>query len=378
MQNSKVKQKKVLKIVLTGGPCAGKTTALSRISEELEQKGYKVLVVPEAATILFSAGFAASENCLSLYNVQKAILLMQQANEKLFEKMAQKVNDDKIIIICDRGTLDGRAFCQKKDFDSILEALDTNEISLRNDYDAVFHLKTVADGAEEFYTCENNSARKETPEEARKADKKIINTWLGHPHLRIIDSNSDFKMKINRLMVEIYKFIGEPVPIETERKFLIEMPDIDSLVSEMKAQKSDILQTYLKTNDSYEERRIRQRGSDGNYVYYETIKKPINGISRIETERRISFKEYATLLMEADTNLKQIKKERYCFVYNDLYFELDIYPFWKDKAILEIELTEENQEVILPDFIKVIKEVTNDVRYKNNSLAKSFDIKDKL
>lgn len=44
------------RILLTGGPCAGKTTAMAAISQDLTQLGYKVLVVPEAATLIMKGG----------------------------------------------------------------------------------------------------------------------------------------------------------------------------------------------------------------------------------------------------------------------------------------------------------------------------------
>jgi len=75
--------------------------------------------------------------------------------------------------------------------------------------------------------------------------------------------------------------------------------------------------------------------------------------------------------MEADTSKKQIRKTRYCLTYESQYFEIDVYPFWDDKAIIEIELSNENAEITFPDYIKVIKEVTDDDRYKNASLAKN-------
>ena len=65
----------------------------------------------------------------------------------------------------------------------------------------------------------------------------------------------------------------------------------------------------------------------------------------------------------------EIRKTRYCFICDNLYFELDVYPFAENWAILEVELTNENDIVTIPDFIKVIKEVTNDEAYSNYALA---------
>ena len=47
---------KIHKIVLTGGPCAGKTTGMSWIQNAFSKLGYKVLFVPETATELITGG----------------------------------------------------------------------------------------------------------------------------------------------------------------------------------------------------------------------------------------------------------------------------------------------------------------------------------
>ena len=74
--------------------------------------------------------------------------------------------------------------------------------------------------------------------------------------------------------------------------------------------------------------------------------------------------------MEADTSRRQIRKTRYCLTYKNQYFEIDVYPFWDDKAIMEIELRDENIPIEFPERISIIKEVTDDEAYKNAQLAK--------
>jgi CYTH domain-containing protein len=281
---------------------------------------------------------------------------------------------ENIVILYDRGTIDIKAYCGKKEFIEILNALSISEAYLRDSYDAVFHLKTAADGAEKFYTLGNNKARSESPEKAREIDLKTIYAWTGHSHLRVVDNSTGFDKKINRLMVEIYAFLGLPVPLEIERKFLIKMPDIEQLTRRYNAVKTDILQTYLITKDKDKEKRIRRRGTDGDCSYFLTEKRTINQLSRVETEKKITAKGYLELLVTADTSLNQIRKERYCFVYNNLYFELDVYPFWSDYAILEIELNSENQKVDFPPFVSITKEVTGDPSFKEHSLSKRIPI----
>ncbi|MBE6588119.1 MAG: hypothetical protein E7647_06865 [Ruminococcaceae bacterium] len=358
----------ITKIVITGGPCAGKSTALSWIQNAFTQLGYKVLFVGETATELIGGG-VAPWTCRTNGDYQKLQLRLQIEKERIFEAAAEGMNAEKVLIVCDRGALDNKAYMNDEEFSRALASVDTNEVELRDSYDAVFHLVTAAKGAVEFYTCENNAARTETPEKAAVLDDKIISAWTGHPHFRVIDNSSDFENKMKSLITEISSFLGEPEPLEIERKFLIEYPDIDWLESLPNCKRLEIIQTYLKCPEG-EEVRVRQRGIDGNYIYFKTTKKKVSGVKRIEIEKRLTQQEYLKLLMEADTEKRQIRKNRYCLTYGNQYFEIDVYPFWSDKAIVELEMSDEACEPVFPPQLKVIKEVTDDDSYKNASLAK--------
>ena len=338
---------------------------MSWVQNAFTDLGYHVIFVPECATELITAGISGI-TCKSVVDFQTALMKLQIERENIYEEAAKTSKHDKILIICDRGIMDSKAYLSNLEFSTVLNELNKNEIELRDNYDAVFHLVTAAKGAEEFYTTENNSARSETAKEAVLVDDKIIDAWNGHPHFRVIDNSSNFDEKMKKLIKEISLFLGEPEPYEIERKFLIEYPDINWLNKNCK--KLEIIQTYLNS-DNNEEVRIRQRGINGNYIYTKTIKKNINNLKRIEIEKRLSKDEYLSLLMNADITKQQIRKTRYCLIYKNQYFEIDIYPFWNDKAIVEIELNNENQKIIFPNRLKVIKEVTDDINYKNSSLA---------
>ena len=365
--NKDKKEPKISKIVLTGGPCAGKTTALNWINNYFSKRGYTVLFVPETATELITNG-VAPWTCGSNFDYQSFQMKLQKVKEQIFEDAAKTMNKDKILIVCDRGMIDNKAYMKEGEFKRALKEFNTNEIKERDTYDAVFHLVTAAKGKEEVYTLANNKARTETPEEARIIDDKIIAAWTGHPHFRIIDNSTNFEEKLERLIKEISSFLGEPEPFEIERKFLIKYPNIKELEQMPNCTKVDITQTYLKSSD-YTERRIRARGIDGNYLYYLTEKRKISSIKRVEIERKLTQDEYLKLLMESDNKLHTIHKTRYCISDNNQYFEIDIYQEWKNKAIMEVELNDEKQEIKVPDFIKIIKEVTNDESYKNYQMA---------
>jgi len=361
------KDMNITKIVITGGPCAGKSTAMSWIQNAFSEKGYAVLFVPETATELISGG-VAPWTCTANLEYQKCQMKLQLDKEAVFEQAAKVMKTDKVLIVCDRGAMDNRAYMDDLEFAQVLESVGTGEVELRDSYDAVFHLVTAARGAVEFYTTANNQARTETPEQAIALDDKLISAWTGHPHLRVIDNSTDFEAKMKRLIAEIAAFLGEPEPLEIERKYLIEYPDINWLEQTSNCRRVEIIQTYLTAAEG-EERRVRQRGSGGHYVYYETIKRPVSGMKRVEVERRLSQSEYLHLLMDADPAKRPIRKTRYCLTEGNRYYEIDVYPFWSDKAIVEVELSDENEAVTLPEKLKVIKEVTEDEAYKNVNLA---------
>lgn len=361
----------ITRIVLTGGPCAGKSTGLAVIERKLKDLGYKVVIMSEMATDVINSGLHPMDIGVDFQDI---LIENQLARDKAYERMLLKNKDkyDKVVILYDRGIMDGRAYCSKEEFAKLLGMHNIRETQIMTFYDGVFHLVTAADGAPGAYTTENNKARMETAEEAVLADRRTLNCWVGHPHLRIITNNGvNFEQKMTKLMGEIMSLLGEPIPLEIERKYLIEMPDIEKLSNIIKLTKHEIIQTYLNSDEGVE-RRVRQRGTSGDYSYYYTEKRVVDETKNVreEVERKITQNEYIRLLMESDTTKHQIRKDRYCFVYNDRYFELDIYPFWNDKAILEIEVANADERVCIPEFIRIIKEVTDDSSYKNANLAK--------
>ncbi|MCD7841649.1 MAG: AAA family ATPase, partial [Lachnospiraceae bacterium] len=272
----------ITKIVITGGPCAGKTTAMSWLQNSFTEKGYAVLFVPETATELIGGG-VAPWTCGSNTNYQKCQVRLQMEKERIFEQAARTMPQQKILIVCDRGVLDNKAYMTRQEFDDILGGMGLNEVEVRDSYDAVFHLVTAAKGAEQFYTTANNTARTETPEQAAAMDDKLIAAWTGHPHLRVIDNATDFEGKMKHLLAEVAAFLGEPEPLEIERKYLIEYPDLMWLENEPTCSRVEIIQTYLKSENE-DEVRVRQRGINGNYTYYRTAKHAISGMKRVEVE----------------------------------------------------------------------------------------------
>lgn len=362
----------IWKIVLTGGPCAGKTTALVRIIEHFSSLGFKVFTIPEVPTLFTQAGMNyLTKNQGFFYEGEKATLEIQLALEDKFLRMAQECTKP-CIIVCDRGAMDISAYMNTETWESITRAVGTSTIELRERYDAVLHLVSAADGAEQYYTTANNAQRYEQMNEeglriARGLDKKVIQAWTGHPCLRVINNHDDFDCKMNRVIKEISNVLGLPQPIVEERKYIIaltgELPE-DSIQSE-------ITQTYLKGDDN-EEIRLRKRSWGQKQVFVHTSKKKISDSEELVTERQINNSLYEMMLGLADPTRQTIHKIRNSFIWKGQYFEVDSFQDQlQGLVILETKGIAEGEPVKFPPFIKVIEDITGNEQYYNFSLAKN-------
>lgn len=161
-------------------------------------------------------------------------------------------------------------------------------------------------------------------------------------------------------------------PIEIERKFLIKIPDINTLRSQPGYFETKITQLYISSPDGKSKGgRIRKSVYKDRTVYFKTYKRDITALKRIEIEREITQEEFQRLsgyIMEGTT---PIIKVRHSFEFDEKLVEVDIYEFWSDRATAEVELSSEDEQLRLPNFIEVIKEITYDKRYRNFSLAKA-------
>ena len=330
------------KFVFTSGPCGGKTTAFQYIKEKLADYGIVAIGVPEIATEFILSGITPGGNGFTREQFQEFLLHEIVRREALYSRMAQHSSAKRKVIICDRGLMDVRAYCDPKLFTFWLERYGTSLIRARDErYDAVFHLITAALGAEEFYTLTNNKARSETLEEARELDRKTLEAWNGHHHLRIIDNSTDFLGKMRRLLREVCHALGIPAPLEIERKFLIHPPTLRDF--KVPIQEIKIEQAYLVSKDDAITRRVRKREQGGACMFVETNKQTVRKGVRAETEWAINETHYLkALTYEQKPGSVVIRKKRFCFPYKSQYFELDYFEEpYRGLWLLEIELTDE-------------------------------------
>lgn len=115
--------------------------------------------------------------------IQGTVLDTQMCFEDGVERVL-RARGQPAVILCDRGAMDGSIYVSPEEFQSVMDERNTSIVELRDKrYDAVFHMVTAADGAEAYYTLENNATRWESKEAARENDKRTQKAWVGHPHL---------------------------------------------------------------------------------------------------------------------------------------------------------------------------------------------------
>lgn len=182
------------RIVVTGGPGGGKTTAADLFRREI---GDRVVVVPEAATLLFSGGFpriaipragdpragdprAAMAAQRAIYHVQKNL---EDAQSALFPER---------ILLCDRGTVDGAAYWPESS-EKFFAAVGTTHEHELSRYDAVIFFESAAVGG---LLIEGNPVRTESLDEAVALDARLREAWSRHPRFVVVPHNTSFVKKI--------------------------------------------------------------------------------------------------------------------------------------------------------------------------------------
>lgn len=202
----------IIKIVLTGGPCAGKTTATERVEETFSKLGYAVFTLPEAATLFINSGadFLTKDPHL-YYEIHRSMMLFLLQMEDSFYEIAEATGKP-ALILNDRGAMDISAYMNPEDWQRLLKSVGKTEEELMARYKAVFHLCTSAKGAQNSYTLSNNSARIETLEEAVCVDDNLMRVWNLHPNLHIINSEEFVKDKIDNVLKGIARELNCELP----------------------------------------------------------------------------------------------------------------------------------------------------------------------
>jgi hypothetical protein len=156
---------------------------MARLSEWFDERGYKVLIVPEAASAIINAGIKPGPEDLANPDFQAIVMKWLLMQEDLVFSAAMKYRDAgcKVVVLCDRGTLDNGAYLEKLAFLAMLKDLNLTLAELSDHrYHAIFHLRSVVFGREDLYESERkkNPARPyRKPQDLRDLDQRTLEAW---------------------------------------------------------------------------------------------------------------------------------------------------------------------------------------------------------
>jgi CYTH domain-containing protein/thymidylate kinase len=363
-------------IVLTGGPCSGKSSSLAYLTEKLSDHGFMVFVVPETATLISNNGIdrRKMDRTSQVAMYEEAILEMQLAFEETYARAVNRIFPEREkVILLDRGVMDIKAFVSKHDFKEMLKRKGLKEVTLRDRYLGVIHLVTAAEGAESYYTGENNGARIETPEEAMHLDRRTRESWLGHPHFKVIDNRTDFDGKIRRVFATIAQLLGIPASSTPKERFIVKEVAYDQLPAH---QVVEIEQVYLRSKSRDEEVCIRKRGQEDSFLYF--LRRTKNTPFATTNEELIDEQQFANLAKLIDPKTDPLIKDRICFLWSNQHFELDRYR-GKNQGLMvlaveAVGIEEEGSKPQIPPFVSVERNITGDPRHAERSMAKKRKI----
>ena len=224
--------KKILNLVITGGPCGGKTTSLQILKEYFEQKGFKVFTVEETATsVIRSGAIPKPDGSVSLEVFQWMILIEQLSKEIAIRKAAMDCDEEKVVILYDRAVLDNRAYISHKIFQKMIDQLGITEKQIMSWYDLILHMVSPAYDKPDVYN-KGNVARMENVERARQVEADTIQAWPECDKKHVFYNDCDFPEKIRRMIevideeiakwentqetIQIQETEGEKHPTDTE------------------------------------------------------------------------------------------------------------------------------------------------------------------
>jgi predicted ATPase len=175
------------RVVMTGGPGAGKTASLETARRTL--CGH-VGFAAESASIVFGGGFPREPHLGAERAAQRAIYHVQRELESVYDQQA-----DLRTLVCDRGTVDCAAYWPGLEADFFAQVGTTRDAELAR-YALVIHLRPPLDG--DGY--ERTGLRIETPVQAAHLDAKIEHAWRGHPRRIFVEHTHDFMAKVRRVL----------------------------------------------------------------------------------------------------------------------------------------------------------------------------------
>lgn len=128
----------IYKICISAGVQGGKTTAMSKVAEQLTSLGYKVFTCPNVYTLTRDGGVEVFDTTLSM-ELQLANLItymkMIMKTEDYFFQLAGDEVETKCVVLCNSGTMDAKAYVDEELWEAMISETGWTEMNLRGRVD---------------------------------------------------------------------------------------------------------------------------------------------------------------------------------------------------------------------------------------------------
>jgi AAA domain len=194
---------------------------MPKLASALRSRGIRTITVPETATMIIQGAHPdisdiAREDQYEFCRFQREVFIVHRLLRERARVYASGFGDDQVVILYDRGEMDGMAYHRHHCFEALAAEAGTTMAQIRDSYTAVFHMVTTANGAEDFFIHANNSARWDNAEEARAFDQRVLAAWAEHPRHTVIDNTTDWQGKLNRLTDATLAAIGSDQQLQID------------------------------------------------------------------------------------------------------------------------------------------------------------------
>lgn len=237
------------KIVLTGGPCAGKSKILEKLIKHYSTEENKIFVVQETASEVLASGIKFLEVDDS-FNFQDIIFDRQLNKEQtLYRGMEHVPLKETNLVFLDRGLIDNKAYLKSQyQFDMLLEKYDLKELEILENYDLVIDLVSLATTEPELFMkeCASNEQRYEDLENAQIVDKKTTDAWLGHRNIKYVYPTDTIEEKTKIVIQYINDLIKYKQKIDTDMYFIEEPIEFLISLNDDNSKKIEVIDYYLK------------------------------------------------------------------------------------------------------------------------------------
>lgn len=361
-------------IVITGGPRSGKTAVVDYLSYKLARDGFTVFRLSEIASSMIQSGLTPSR-FKDPYEFQSELFSRQKKEEEKLLETAEsaigETDDQRAVIICDRGLQDGRAYVSHAEFNRIVAAAGISKEELRDRYAGVVLLETME---KQPISEVINTARLEEENRLLVLASATKTAWSDVPTITIhAHDGMDIKLReaenAVRSILEMKALPNPPCP----RRILVRRPKLEDFLDRSSASLDQVTATFTQSMNSSRQMLIERKTPTEMQLASVRINESQTDENRKhELEIPINGQALSSYLEFADGLLPSVTKQTARFHHAGQSLSLSFYDFLPYVAILEGEPEVSAEKLELPPYLTEIRDVTDSDKFTDLTFAKAL------